>query len=261
MISMNPTAFSIFGIDIRWYGIIISIGVITALALAYFNSKRKGVDFDHIVNTFLVAFPIAVIGARLYYVAFEFESYRGDLLSIFNIRQGGLAIHGGVIFGVAAALIYSRVKHIDFLGMIDIAAPSLILAQGIGRWGNFFNSEAHGGEVSYEFISRFPQFIQKGMYINGAYYHPTFLYESLWDAAVCIVLLIILKKRKEDEKGLIISLYLILYSLGRFYIEGLRTDSLLIGNFRIAQIMSLAGIVIGIAAIILIKIVKRKKYI
>lgn len=250
---MNPIAFSIFGLDVRWYGVLISLGVVIGLALARYNSKKKAIDFDNIIDTFLVAFPMAIIGARLYYVAFEFEQYRGDLLSIFNIRQGGLAIHGGVIFGLLAAFLYSRHRKFDFLAMVDIVAPSLILAQALGRWGNFFNSEAHGGLVSYEFISKFPSFIQKGMYIEGVYYHPTFLYESLWNVIVCVLLILILYKRKEKEKGLVISSYFILYSLGRFFIEGLRTDSLLIGGFRVAQLVSIAGIVLGVTAILFIR--------
>ena len=125
------------------------------------------------------------------------------------------------------------------------STPSIILAQAIGRWGNFMNSEAHGGEVSKEFISKFPQFIQKGMYIEGAYYHPTFLYESLWNILVCIILLILLKKNK--KRGLVIFSYMGLYSIARYFIEGLRTDSLWLGPFRVAQLVSLAGIFLWLA--------------
>ncbi|KZL93908.1 prolipoprotein diacylglyceryl transferase [Clostridium magnum] len=241
---MNPIAFSINGFEIRWYGIIIAMGVIAALFLASLNCKVKNYNFDKLLDTFLVAFPFAVIGARAYYVVFEFNDYRDNLIDIFNIRQGGLAIHGGVLFGLVAAYIYTRYKKLDFLEMADIAAPSLIIGQAIGRWGNFFNSEAHGGPVSSEFIQRFPLFIQKGMYIEGAYYHPTFLYESIWNICVCIILVYIL--HKTHKKGTVIFLYIGLYSMGRFFIEGLRTDSLMLGSIRVAQLVSLSGVLLSI---------------
>ncbi|MBU3210651.1 prolipoprotein diacylglyceryl transferase [Clostridium algidicarnis] len=250
---MNPVAFNIFGIDLMWYGIIISSGVMLGLIIISYTSKLKGVSLDNIIDTFLIVFPIAIIGARAYYVAFEFESYRGNIASMFNLRQGGLAIHGGVIFGVLAAYLYSKKKKFDFLSMIDVVAPSLILAQGIGRWGNFINKEAHGGPVTSRFISKFPGFIQRGMNIGGIYYHPTFLYESIWDLIVFFILLILLKKRKEEEKGTIIAYYAVLYSLGRFFIEGLRTDSLMILGFRTAQLVSLLLIIAGLVSIFIIK--------
>ncbi|MBB6632244.1 prolipoprotein diacylglyceryl transferase [Clostridium algidicarnis] len=250
---MNPVAFNIFGIDLMWYGIIISFGVMLGLIIISYTSKLKGVSFDNIIDTFLIAFPIAIIGARAYYVAFEFEDYRGNILSMLNLRQGGLAIHGGVIFGVLAAYLYSKKKKFDFLSMIDVVAPSLILAQGIGRWGNFINKEAHGGPVTSQFISKFPSFIQRGMNIGGTYYHPTFLYESIWDLIVFFILLMLLKKRKEEEKGTIIAYYAVLYSLGRLFIEGLRTDSLMILGLRTAQIVSLLLIIAGLVSIFIIK--------
>ena len=250
---MNPVAFNIFGVDLMWYGIILSFGVMLGLIIISYTSKLKDVSFDNVIDTFLIAFPIAIIGARAYYVAFEFESYRGDISSMLNLRQGGLAIHGGVIFGVLAAYLYSKKKKFDFLSMIDVVAPSLILAQGIGRWGNFINKEAHGGPVTSQFISKFPGFIQRGMNIGGIYYHPTFLYESIWDLIVFFILLILLKRRKEEEKGTIIAYYAVLYSLGRFFIEGLRTDSLMILGFRTAQLVSLLLIIAGLVSIFIIK--------
>ncbi|MBU3207852.1 prolipoprotein diacylglyceryl transferase [Clostridium algidicarnis] len=250
---MNPVAFNIFGVDLMWYGIIISFGVMLGLIIISYTSKLKDVSFDNVIDTFLIAFPIAIIGARAYYVAFEFESYRGNIASMLNLRQGGLAIHGGLIFGVLAAYLYSKKKKFDFLSMIDVVAPSLILAQGIGRWGNFINKEAHGGPVTSQFISKFPGFIQRGMNIGGIYYHPTFLYESIWDLIVFFILLILLKRRKEEKKGTIIAYYAVLYSLGRFFIEGLRTDSLMILGFRTAQLVSLLLIIAGLVSIFIIK--------
>lgn len=246
---MNPVAFKLFGLDIRWYGILIGSGVLLALGLAWYNCKKKDTDFDTMTTLFLVAFPCAVIGARLYYVAFEFSTYKNNLLDIFNTRQGGLAIHGGVIAALLAAFIFTRIKKIEFLKYADIAAPSIILAQAIGRWGNFMNGEAHGGPVSYEFISKFPNFIQKGMNIDGVYYHPTFLYESGWNILVLIILLAILYKKKEEQKGIVIASYVGLYSLGRVFIEGLRTDSLMFDGFRVAQLVSITAMFCAIVAV------------
>ena len=248
----DPVAFKIFGFDIMWYGVLIGFGIILAFILAYFNSKRKGLKFENLIDIFLIAFPCAIIGARVYYVIFEWSNYKYNFIDIFNIRQGGLAIHGGLIGAFLAAFIYTKIKKINFLAYADLVAPSIILAQGIGRWGNFMNSEAHGGVVSKEFISKFPLFIQRGMFIDGEYYHPTFLYESIWDLLVCIVLVIILYKVKKGYEGIVISSYMILYSLGRFFIEGLRTDSLMFFGYRIAQLISFAGIILGIIFIIII---------
>lgn len=250
---MNPIAFQIGNFEVRWYGILIAFGVIVAILLASYNCKKKDVNFDIILDGFFVAFPAAIIGARAYYVIFEIQNYKDNIIDIFNIRKGGLAIHGGLIGAFLAVYIYSKIKKIKILKYLDIAAPSIILAQAIGRWGNFMNSEAHGGEVSYEFISQFPSFIQKGMNIGEVYYNPTFLYESIWNLIVCVILLIILYKKHNNHDGIVIASYMILYSLGRVFIEGLRTDSLMIGSIRIAQLISITGIIVGIAIVSYIK--------
>ena len=246
---MNPVAFKVFGYDILWYGILIASGMALGILVAIYSCKAKDIDYDSFLNTVLISLPIGIIGARLYYVLFEFNLYKNNLWDVFNIRQGGLAIHGGIIFGVLAALVYTRHKKISFFKIADAAAPSIILAQSIGRWGNFFNQEAHGGPVSYEFIKHFPLFIQHGMNIGGTYYHPTFLYESIWDFCIFLFLISIIKKPKKD--GLIFFTYIGLYSTGRFFIEGLRTDSLMLGPFRIAQLVSLTGIIVCIAVLLL----------
>ena len=247
---MNPVAFNIFGLNIMWYGILIALGVIAAMIISSYTCRINGMDFEQILDIFLYAFPAAIVGARLYYVLFEFDYYRNNLVDIFNIRQGGLAFHGGLIAALLVAFIYTRIKKISFLKVTDAVAPGIVLAQAIGRWGNFFNSEAHGGPVSQSFIQMFPEFIQKGMYINGSYYHPTFLYESIWNLCICIFL-IFLTKRK-PRSGTVIASYAGLYSLGRFFIEGLRTDSLMLGGIRVAQLVSLAGIVICVIGLLII---------
>lgn len=253
----NPVAFDFLGFEVMWYGVLIGFGIILAFILAYKNAKKKRLNFDVLIDTFLVSFPCAIIGARAYYVIFEWNNYKDNVMSVFNIRQGGLAIHGGLIGAFLAAFIYTRIKKINFLAYADLVAPSIILAQAVGRWGNFMNSEAHGDVVSKEFISKFPKFIQDGMYINGQYYNPTFLYESIWDILVCIILVVILYKVKKGYEGVVISSYMILYSIGRFFIEGLRTDSLMFIGLRMAQLISLAGIILGIIFIFII--VQRNK--
>ncbi len=242
---MNRVAFEIFGLEILWYGIIISFAMVIGTILALREARKKNISEDDILNIILLVIPSAIVGARLYYVIFEWQSYKNDIISILNIRQGGLAIHGGVIAGLIAGFIYVKMKKLKFFKLGDIFAPSLILGQSIGRWGNFFNQEAHGGPVSQQFISIFPEFIKNNMYIQGQYYHPTFLYESIWNFLVFIFLIMYKNKKKFD--GEILLLYGILYSLGRFFIEGMRTDSLMLGPIRIAQLMSLLIITICVA--------------
>lgn len=252
---MNSTAFSIMGFGIKWYGIMITTGAALGILLAKFNCVFRDISYDDIIDIVIVSLPIGIIGARLYYVVFEYQNYH-SFFDVINIRGGGLAIHGGIIFGIAAALLYTWHKKINFLKAADSAVPSIILAQGIGRWGNFFNQEAHGGPVSYEFISHFPKFIQKGMYIGGVYYHPTFLYESLWDITVCIILIVLIRKSKKT--GIVFFSYLGLYSIGRFFIEGMRTDSLMLGPIRVAQLISLLGVAVWILYLIIIRFFYKK---
>lgn len=250
---MNPVAFNIGNFEIRWYGILIVLGIFIGMFIAYYNSNKLNLDFEKIIDGFLVAFPCAIVGARAYYVFFEFDNFKNNIWSIFNLRTGGLAIHGGLIGALIGTIIYCKLKKIEMMKYLDVVAPSLILAQAIGRWGNFMNGEAHGDVVSYEFISKFPEFIQKGMYLDGHYYNPTFLYESMWNLLIFLILMIILHKKKSNENGVVIASYAVLYSIGRLFIESLRTDSLMIGNIRIAQFMSILGVVIGITYIIYVK--------
>ena len=254
---MNPIAFNLFGLDLRWYGILISFGMVIGILLASYNCKVRGISYDSMMDLILIALPAAIVGARLYYVLFNLDYYLSNPGDIINIREGGLAIHGGVIFALTAAYFYAKKKKLNFLRYADAAAPSLILAQAIGRWGNFFNQEAHGGEVTKEFISRFPQFIQKGMFIEGAYYQPTFLYESIWNLAVFIILMLILRKALRD--GVTLLTYVGLYSIGRFIIEGLRTDSLMFGPIRVAQLVSLTGVVIWLVYLYFVYFRKKGK--
>jgi len=245
---MDPIAFYIFGISIRWYALLIVTGLIIGIGIAKINCKYRGINYDTLVDITFIIFPIAIIGARLYYVAFEFDNYKNNLIEIFNLRQGGLAIHGGILFAVIGGLIIAKRKQIDLVKTLDVVAPSLIIAQAIGRWGNFFNGEAYGGQVTYKFIQHFPTFIQQGMHINGMYYQPTFLYESFWNFLVFAILMILLRKNKRT--GIVAFSYLGLYSIGRYFIEGMRSDSLMLYNVRIAQIVSILGVITWLSFLI-----------
>lgn len=223
---MNPVAFEVFGIQVRWYGIFIATGMFIAAMILKKFMKEKNYPEDMVYEFLLVVLPSAILGARLYYVIFNWNVYSGDLLRIINLREGGLAIHGGVIAGVIAGFIYCRVKRIHFLEMTDFVAPGLILAQAIGRWGNYANGEAHGG----------PTDLPWAITVDGVNVHPTFLYESIWNVLIFIFLMWFIKRK--PFHGAVFLLYGILYSIGRFFIEGLRTDSLMIGPFRTAQVIS-----------------------
>jgi len=252
---IDPVAIQIGPLKVHWYGIIMTSAFIIGTALAYYQAARRGVDPEHILNLLLLIIPAAIIGARIYYVVFSWDDYRYDLMEVFAIWHGGLAIHGGLIGGFLAGYYYVRKHRLHFWKMADIIAPSIILGQAIGRWGNFINQEAFGGPVTREYISRFPEFIQRHMFIGGQYHHPTFLYESIWNLGVFAFLMF--QTRREHFPGKIMLLYLILYSAGRFFIESLRTDSLMLGPLRVAQLVSLAIIIFSV---IFLYINSRKKY-
>jgi len=181
---IDPIAFEIGPITVRWYGLIMTTAFLTGILLAYHRAGQNQVDPDHMISMVTLIIPAAIIGARIYYVAFEWEQYAANPIETLFIWHGGLAIHGGIIGGTLAGLWYVRRHNLNPWLTADIVAPSLILGQAIGRWGNFINQEAFGGPVSYEYISRFPRFIQEQMHIAGQYVHPTFLYESCWNLAV-----------------------------------------------------------------------------
>lgn len=230
---INPVAFEIFGISIRWYGILIGTGMLLGALIAMREARRLELNDETLLDALIIALPAAIIGARLYYVIFNLDMYDG-FLDMINIRQGGLAIHGGVLAGVGSFYIYSRIKKLDFWKWLDIVAPSIILGQAIGRWGNYINQEAHGG----------PTDLPWGIMIDGVKYHPTFLYESVFNLLIFVFLMFMRKRKKFD--GQLIALYMILYSIVRFFVEGLRTDSLYLGSFRVAQLISIVLIVLGL---------------
>jgi phosphatidylglycerol:prolipoprotein diacylglycerol transferase len=242
---MDRVAFSIFGIDVMWYGILMATGMILGTLIALKEAKRVGLKEDDVLDLAIIAIPIGLLGARLYYVIFNWEYYSQNTSQILNFRGGGMAIHGALIGGILTGYIFTRIKKIDFLKMADTVIIGMPLAQAIGRWGNYINGEAHGG----------PTDLPWAIVVDGIKVHPTFLYESIWNLGIFIFLWIFRKKKQYE--GQIIVYYITLYSLGRFFIEGLRTDSLMIGPLRMAQVISLVGVIGGI--IVHIYLSKRNK--
>jgi phosphatidylglycerol:prolipoprotein diacylglycerol transferase len=278
VIVIDPVAFSIGPLSVHWYGIIMGTAALLGLFLAMKEAQRHGIDQDTILDLMLWVLPFAIIGARTYYVIFEWDYYSLHPEDIIAVWKGGLAIHGGLLAAFLVGYIFVRKRGLSFLKLADIVAPSIILGQAIGRWGNFINQEAHGGPVERSFLENLflPDWLIEQMNIQGIYYHPTFLYESLWNLAGFGFLLLL--RRWNPKKGEIFFAYLIWYSFGRFLIEGLRTDSLTFtgpdwlaglfevlwmpmsllfepgsmanGNIRVAQLISL--LLALIAAVILI---------
>lgn len=242
-------------LTIYWYAIIIVTGVLIGLWMATKESVRIGLPQDTFSDLLMYALPISILSARLYYVIFEWQSQvvGQPWWNIFAVWEGGIAIHGAIIGGVLTGVVFSKRKGIPFWKLADVAGPSLIVGQAIGRWGNFMNQEAHGGPVSdaayQNFIRFLPDFIENQMVIDGVLYHPTFLYESIWNFLV-LGGLIYLRKRN-PIRGEVFLQYIIWYSVGRFFIEGLRTDSLYMFDLlRTAQMISIVMVIVGIGLII-----------
>ncbi len=279
MLTIDPVAIGLGPIQIHWYGIIMGTAAMLGLFLAVQEGKRQGIDTDKLLDMMIWVLPAAIVGARLYYVLFEWDYYSTHPTDIIAVWKGGLAIHGGLIGAFLVGYFYIRKHKLSFLQLADICAPSILLGQAIGRWGNFINQEAHGGPVSVAFLHKLhlPEWIINQMTIDGVTYHPTFLYESLWNL-VGFGILLLLRYYIIPKRGEILFSYLIWYSLGRFFIEGLRTDSLAFngpdwlasllhffwapmsllftageltgGNVRIAQLVSMVTVFAAIGFII-----------
>lgn len=247
-LDVRRSLFSVFGMPIYTYGILIALGLCLAYLYAIREIKKTDISTDDFFNMFLMGLPAAIIGARIYYVAFTFDAYRGNPIEIFNIRGGGLAVYGGIIGAAAVVLIYCRIKKIRTGAVLDILSVGLLIGQAIGRWGNFVNGEAFGSECSLPWAMTV---VQNGRTIAEAV-HPTFIYESLFNAIGILVLCAY--KRRQRFDGELFCGYMLWYGTGRFFIEGLRADSLYIGGFRVSQLLSAA-----LAAAGLILIVKNRK--
>ncbi|QJC50369.1 prolipoprotein diacylglyceryl transferase [Paenibacillus albicereus] len=227
---IDPIAFNLGPITVHWYGIILGLGALAGLLLAIREGKRFGLSSDFFMDILLLGVPSAIIAARAYFVLFKWDYYRENPGEIFAIWNGGIAIYGALIGAVISAMIYCRAKGYSFWRIADICAPSLLIGQIIGRWGNFVNQEAYGGPVTKRFLTgelHLPDWIVNQMYVekDGLFHHPTFLYESLWNV-LGIALIFVLRRRPWVRSGEVFFTYLIWYSIGRFFIEGLRTDSL-----------------------------------
>jgi phosphatidylglycerol:prolipoprotein diacylglycerol transferase len=230
---IDPYAFSFGPLTVRWYGVLIGLGILCGLWLAVREGKRYNIPADFFMDLLLVGLPSALIGARLYYVVFHWDYYSKNLGSIFSIWEGGIAILGALIGALIGGGIYIKRKGYSFWRIADITAPSLLIGQILGRWGNFFNREAYGGPIDQSFLEStlmLPDWFVRQMYIDGAYHHPTFLYESLWNL-LGLALLLYLRRRPFIRKGEIIIGYFFWYGFGRFFIEGFREDSLAFDAF------------------------------
>ncbi|XEC94847.1 prolipoprotein diacylglyceryl transferase [Paenibacillus tarimensis] len=292
MFRIDPVAISLGPISIHWYGIILGSAALVGLLLAIREGKRFGITPDFFMDLLLLGVPSAIIGARLYYVAFKWDEYKDNLIGIIQIWNGGIAIYGALIGGIICGIFYFRYKGYNFWRIADICAPSLIAGQMIGRWGNYVNQEAYGGPTTEGFLRgtlNLPSWIVDQMWVvnpltgEGSFHHPTFLYESMW-SLIGLVLLFVIRRQSFLRAGELFAIYFIWYSIGRFYIEGLRTDSLAFqgpswlesivaglwspmtgvfeagyldpgyGNVRISQVVAILLILAGIAFIIIRRI-------
>jgi len=271
---IDKVAFSLFGRDVAWYGILITLGMILAVMYAnYVGVKREKLESDLIIDLAFFIIVFGVTGARLYYVIFEWDSYvvtsgdflynlGGTLKNIISVWNGGLAIYGGILAGLLTAYIFAKIRKVPFVKLFDILAPTVMIGQIIGRWGNFINMEAHGGETNLPWrmglhYSWNGSGIESGVWDKEMFVHPTFLYESLWNLLGFVILHNVYKKKKFD--GQMFAMYLVWYGFGRMLIEGLRTDSLYLGSVRISQLVGAVSCIIGIAIILLYVFSSRRK--
>ncbi|TWT10475.1 prolipoprotein diacylglyceryl transferase [Streptococcus sp. sy004] len=245
---ISPIIFEWGPFAIRWYAVCIVVGLVLAVHLAMKEVPYKQIKPDDVLDFILFAFPVSIIGARLYYVAFQWDYYRQHLSEIPAIWNGGIAIYGGLLTGLLCVYVFTRQRFINFFDFLDIAAPGVLLAQSLGRWGNFFNQEAYGKAV--EKLTGLPDFIRQQMYIDGSYRLPTFLYESLWNLLGFILIMIGRRQKGFLKRGEPTFFYLIWYGLGRFVIEGMRTDSLMWLGFRVSQLLSLVLVLLGLTLLI-----------
>ena len=238
-------------ITIHWYSILIFIAILLGSNLAIKEAKRHGYNEDFMVNLLFLEVIFGIVGARVYYVIFNFDYYKDNLIEMFKVWNGGLAIHGGIIAGLISTMIICYKKKVNLIKILDYMVVGLIIAQAIGRWGNFFNGEAHGPLTTLAYLEglHLPQFIIDGMYINGNYYIPTFLYESIW-CFLGFIIMLVLRRRKFMKVGYLTSFYLVWYGFERFLVEGLRTDSLMFLSLRVAQLVSLLMVLIGVCLFI-----------
>ncbi|MGT2925961.1 prolipoprotein diacylglyceryl transferase [Streptococcus cuniculipharyngis] len=245
---ISPILIELGPLTIRWYAICIVVGLILGVYLAIKAAPSKKITADDVLDLILLAFPLSILGARVYYVIFSWSYYKDHLAEIPAIWNGGIAIYGGILTGIACVYWFTRRRFINTLDFLDLIAPSLILAQSIGRWGNFFNQEAYGQAVAN--LNYLPTFIRQQMYIDGDYRTPTFLYESLWNLLGFIVMMGASRRKDFLKRGDFTAFYLIWYGVGRFIIEGMRTDSLMWLSIRVSQWLSLILVILGLGLLL-----------
>lgn len=248
--SPGPIAFGIGSLSIRWYGMLIASAVVIGTLLAQKLAKKRGIDPDMVGNLVIWLVVGAIPCARLYYVLFEWQRFQNQPYKAFAIWEGGIAIHGAIIGGAVVTIIFCQRQKISAWLMADIVMPALILGQAIGRWGNFFNSEAFGRPTDLPWKLFIPVDRRPAEFVNESYFHPTFLYESVWNIGVFAILMFLFFRFPKIRTGTLTMTYAITYSLGRFWIEGLRTDSLMVGSLRTAQIISLVAIALGVFGLV-----------
>lgn len=258
LLAINPVAFSLGPFEVRWYGLLIALGIVLAFVVVQKEMVKRGLHPDFLTDLLIWAVPISIVSARIYYVIFSWDYYKDNMGQIIQIWEGGIAIHGALIGAFITTYVYTKRRGISFWKTVDIAAAGLLIGQLIGRWGNFMNQEAYGGPVSEKFLETtiIPDWIMNQMTIEGVTYHPTFLYESLWNLVGLII--IILLRSVNLKRGEMFLFYLVWYSVGRFFIEGMRTDSLyVVGELRAAQLVSVTAIVFAIAIFIIRRYVRK----
>jgi phosphatidylglycerol---prolipoprotein diacylglyceryl transferase len=247
--SPGPIAVHLGPLTVRWYGLLMATAMGLGLWLAYRDARRRGLDAEQMLKTAELSLLGGLVGARLYYVVFNLDYYSQFPAKILAVWEGGLAIHGGLIGGLLVGGVYAWVKRLPVLAYLDVVAPSLAIGQAIGRWGNFFNEEAFGTPTDLPwrlYISPAQRPIQ---YASEQSFHPTFLYESVWDLLLFIALAFWLRCRLQRAPGALFLAYLGLYSAGRFVTEGLRTDALMLGPIRIAQLVSVVAVVLALVGV------------
>lgn len=263
-LTINPVAFNLGNLSVKWYGVIMALAIILAVSMAIIEGRKKQIESDDFVDLLLWAVPLGYVGARIYYVIFEWQYYAQHPDQIIAIWNGGIAIYGGLLAGLVVLLIFCYKKMLPPFLMLDIITPGVMAAQILGRWGNFINQEAHGGPTTLGFLQslHLPNFIISQMKINGVYYQPTFLYESFFNLIGLILILVLRHRKHLFKQGEIFMLYLAWYSVVRFFVEGMRTDSLYLwGSIRVSQLLSLILLVIVIGLFIYRrKVVKPKWY-
>ena len=262
-LTISPVAFKLGNLSVKWYGVIMAVAIILAVSMAIVEGRKRQIESDDFMDLLLWAVPIGYVGARIYYVIFEWNYYSQHLDQIIAIWNGGIAIYGGLLAGLAVLLVFCYKRMLPPFLMLDVITPGVMAAQILGRWGNFINQEAHGGPTILAFLQslHLPNFIISQMKIGGIYYQPTFLYESFFNLIGLLIILFLRHKKHLFKQGEIFMLYLAWYSVVRFFVEGMRTDSLyLMGSIRVSQMLSVILLIVVICLFIYRRRVVKPKW-